>query len=294
MKRSTKIILAILIATALFLFIQNRQKGVSDWYVTSEGILKYPEDRGSVDFTRALLEDNDTYTIDKIVYDSRGKQIYALLYMPKGKENIPCVIDLPAAAAAKESYSAIAKGMASHGYAYLVIDQRGVGETGGVAPPIAQDYNDFMAGKEPFLHLMVYDALKAFDVLKEINGVDRKNIVMAGESMGGRAAIIAGSMDSRIKAVIGYSTAGYEAKLGHGATFISSFNPNTYVQNISPRKFIMFHSKDDSVVPYNDAMLTFDIAKEPKKFVDLPETCDHGYCLSNMDMFFNELKELTD
>jgi len=284
----------VLFAIVIFMFMQYRQKEAAlNWYVSPDDILKYPEERGKTEFTSALIEDNGTYTVHKIIYKSGGKDIYALLYMPAGKENVAALIDIPAAAATKESYSAIAKDVANHGYAYLVIDQRGIGETDGPMPSTLQDYNDFISGKEPFQHLMIYDALKAFDVLRKIDNIDAENIVLAGESMGGRTALIAGSMDSRIKAVIGYSTAGYQPIVGPAATFVKSFNPNTYVHNISPRKLVMFHAKMDSVVPYNDAWLTFNMAREPKKFVDLPGNCNNGYCLSNMDVFFNELNELT-
>lgn len=285
------IVVIIFIGVAVFLFMYYREEA-SDWYVSPDSMLIYPEERGSIDFTKTLIEDNQTYTIEKVVYKSRGKDIYGLLYIPKQQGPFKAVIDLPAAGATKESYHQIAKLIADNGYAYFVIDQRGIGETGGLVPSTQQDYDDFIANREPFQHLAIYDALKAFDFMRRQDKIDTENIAIMGESMGGRTALVAGSMDSRVKAVIGYSTSGYQTLFGQGSTFIKSFNPNTYVQNISPRKFVMFHSKWDSVIPFIEAQHTFGLANGPKQFVVLPDKCSHGFCFYANDLFINELNEL--
>jgi len=93
----------------------------------------------------------------------------------------------------------LAKKIASFGYAVFTFDQRGVGETGGYYPNLEQDYKISLDGKEPIQHLSVYDALKAYDFLKRIKQVDKKNIVMAGESMGGRYAMIAAAQEKNVK-----------------------------------------------------------------------------------------------
>src|SRR3989344_2420025 len=144
-----------------------------DSYQFEGDTLSYAKYRGNVNYEMSLKEDNETYKVYKLNYESRPfmnftTTIYGLLYIPKNDENInvPAVVFLPAGGGTKESRAHIAEIIAEQGYAVLIIDQRGVGETGGYYLPLEQDYKVSAKGNEPTQHLSVFDVLKAFDVKK--------------------------------------------------------------------------------------------------------------------------------
>jgi len=62
------------------------------------------------------------------------------------------------------------------------------------------DFKLFSESKEPVEHMMVYDALRAVDVLKQDVRIDAQRIAVIGESNGGRFAIIATALDLILKA----------------------------------------------------------------------------------------------
>ncbi len=254
-----------------------------EWHVTKDGILQYPTDRGTVDFTEAVIGTGDDYVLKKIVYKSRDIEIYALLRLPKGAGKVPAVVIVPGAGVLKEHRQDFAEKLVKMGYASIVLDQRTFGETGGTVPPIREDIESFKNKREPVHHLFVYDVLRAGDVLRAQPEIDSERIAFIGESMGGRFAIIAGAIDKDIKGVIAISTGGYgfnDATLWNyekdEVTFLKSIDSDNYVDKISPRKFVTFHFTDDEVVPFKSGETTFKSAKEPKKMYTLNGTI-HGY-----------------
>ena len=290
------IIILIVIAAAFFYLKpyfakqkapENRQKSDDSWAVDANGYLNYPANRGIVNFSRANYSDepNENIFVSKIVYRSRNGYVYGLLVLPKsvyGKR--PGVVLLPGAGVSKESELALAKNISSLGAAVLAIDQRGVGETGGNFPSLDEDYNNFVNGKEPVQHLMVYDALRAYDLLYSAPFVDASKIILAGESLGGRIAIIATAIDRNINGVLVISSAGFGFKGGNDSNknaFIKSIDSDHYIDKIAPRKLVMMHNLNDNVIPLDSAVNSYLKAQEPKKFVLVNDTgCNHGYCNS--------------
>ncbi|HII16179.1 MAG TPA: alpha/beta hydrolase [Nanoarchaeota archaeon] len=288
---------AALVAVLAIAFLYFATRDISpkdDWGTDDKGLIKYPEDRGKLeDVKTILLEDNATYIIEKVSFKSRDLIVYGLLYMPK-KENVPGIIMLPAARAGKEGQDYLARQLATQGYAFFTIDQRGIGETGGNVPSTQDDFNAYYSFKEPVLHLLVYDALKSFDFLKSRKGVDASNILIGGESMGARFAIIAGAIDKSIKGVFVISTSGYgmQKTTTPEEKFTASLNPDMYIGRIAPRKIVVFHSKSDNVVPFEQARQTFSYASEPKEFIELPSSCIHGQCREMYGTLFEKLREM--
>ncbi|MDD4878604.1 MAG: alpha/beta hydrolase [Candidatus Nanoarchaeia archaeon] len=289
---------AILIAAFAFAFLYFATRSISpqrEWAVDSNGLLQYPSDRGKPENVKInLLEDNITYTIEKVSFKSRDAIIYGLLYMPKNANNAPGIIMLPAARAGKEGQNYLAKELVKRGYAFFTIDQRGIGETGGNMPSTQDDFNSFVAGNEPVNHLFVYDALRAFDFLKTRKHIDSSNILIGGESMGARFAVIAGAVDKNFKGVFVISTSGYgkQSNLPMEGKFMASIDPDWYIDKISPRKLVFFHSKSDNVVPFAQAQNTFSFAKEPKEFIEMPSVCIHGQCQEMYESLFEKLNEM--
>ena len=290
-KRTLKLIFVVFLILILAFFVfkfMNKPK-----YKLEGDKIYYSSERGNAEYKMSLLNDTGTLNIYSINFMSRAfldkdARIYGWLFMPRGKENLPGLVLLPGGGVSKEAEARLASIISNWGYAVLTIDQRGIGETGGNYPNMEEDYNIFLEGKEPIQHLSVYDTLKSFDVLGMIEGVDKNNIAIAGESMGARYAIIAAAIEKRFKGVIVISSAGFHVKNSNLASnpYLMSIDPDNYISDISPREVFMVHGTNDSTVNIKDAEYTFSLAKEPKKFF-IAEGCKHGYC----DKMEEELKE---
>ncbi|MEK6926638.1 MAG: alpha/beta fold hydrolase [Nanoarchaeota archaeon] len=287
------IIFFVLAALLTYAIVQNKNKGK---YYFKENSFHYPKDRASPVYSISLKEEKDSINIYRINFESRNfleykTTIYSLLIVPKDKKDIPGLILLPGGSVTKESEAILGEKIANLGYAVLTLDQRGVGETGGYYLGFEEDYKIFSQGKEPTQHLSVYDALKAYDVLKATKKVDKNNIAIAGESMGGRYAIIAAAIEKRLKGAIVISSSGFHVKDENlpFTPYLLSVDPDNYIDKISPNYVFMIHSANDSIIPISDAKITFDLAKEPKKFFEV-NSCAHGYCEEMHDELKEDLK----
>jgi fermentation-respiration switch protein FrsA (DUF1100 family) len=122
--------------------------------------------------------------------------------------------------------------------------------------------------------------------LRRQPGIDPEHIVFAGESNGARFAIIACALDPDACGVIAVSTCGYgvdSAIISWGLNdpevirFYKSIDPDRYLSKIPPRKFVMIHSLNDTIIPYEDAEQTYAKALAPKELHTI-EIATHGYC----------------
>ena len=97
-------------------------------------------------------------------------------------------------------------------------------------------------------------------------------------------AIIACTLNPSLKGVIGISTSGYGTEdLNPAAVndskayrFYRSIDPDTYLPNLPPAKFVLIHSLNDPLILYDKAVKTFAIAKEPKAMYNVSDAV-HGY-----------------
>ena len=300
----TGILIAIVLIAAFFYFNpyfkkqrepqQKQPKEEPYWRVDANGYLYYTLDRDPVKFTRANYtnEPNETVFVSKIVYESRNGYIYGLLVLPKSvNKQIPGIVLLPGAGVSKESELELAKTFSKLGTAVLTIDQRGVGETDGNLPDLDEDYASFVNAKEPMQHLMVYDALRAYDLLYSAPFVDPSRIIIAGESLGGRIAVIATAIDKNVKGVLIISSSGFGFTKGNDTSkdaFIKSIDSDHYIGQIAPRKLVMIHNLDDKIIPLSYAVRSYYLAQPPKKYFLVNDTnCNHGYC----DSMYNGLIE---
>jgi pimeloyl-ACP methyl ester carboxylesterase len=262
---------------------------------------EYPADylkRPAPDYKISLKQVNNSVEIYSLNFKSKdfldySGLIYGLLFIPKDKKNIPGIVMLPGGGVSKESFITRSIELANLGYAVLVIDQRGIGETGGPYPSLEEDYGIFASGKESIQHLSVYDPLAASDVLRNIKNIDKKNIAIIGESMGGRYAIIATALDERLKGVIAISSSGFHFKDDSQpyTPYLLSIDPDTYIGKIFPHPVLMLQGDNDSITSLEDAQYTFNLAKEPKRFF-IAEGCGHGYCEKMSEEFKEDLKIL--
>ncbi|MDP3765330.1 MAG: alpha/beta hydrolase, partial [Nanoarchaeota archaeon] len=106
--------------------------------------------------------------------------------------------------------------------------------------------------------------------------------IIAGESLGGRIATIAAAIDRNIGGVLIISSSGFDFKDKGDKNkdrFIKSIDSDHYIDLITPRKIVMVHSINDSIIPLGSAINTFSKAQEPKQFLLVNDTsCKHGYC----------------
>lgn len=283
-------VVMIVIFVLIYITIENKNK---DKYYFKDNSFSYSQSRGNPVFIMTLKEQDGNLSIYRVDYESRNfvnynTKIYGLFIIPTNAKNVPGLVLLPGGSVTKESESVLGSKIARLGYAVLTYDQRGIGETGGYYLSLEEDYKVFSRGNEPVQHLSVYDALKAYDILREIESVDDENIGIAGESMGGRYAIVTAAIDKRIKGAIVISSSGFHIKDEKQpySPYLLSVDPDNYIGKISPNPVYMLHSLNDSMIKLEDAKITFNLANEPKNFFQV-DKCAHGYC----DAMYDELKK---
>ncbi len=283
------IVLCTLVIIVLAYFIIPHES--NKWSISSDGVLSYPENRGKVEVKILKKESGSNYTLETISFASKDYTVEGLLRIPDSDKKVPGVVILPGATVPKEGTQGLAEIFSNMGYASLGIEQR---NRGGVDPEY--DYELFKEGKEPVEHKMVFDALRAVDVLKQDARIDSKKIAIVGESNGGRFAIIAAAINPDIKGVIGISTSGYDTESQIASVrdetlikFYRSIDPETYLGLLPPRKLVMLHSAKDTIIPIDLAENTFKKAKEPKQFYKV-ETGSHGFSEGMNTPLENELR----
>ena len=280
MGKAKYIHISIILAIILYIiwpYIATQPK--EKYEVSVNGFLSYTN-RPPVKYTENYLQEDSNRLLKKIVFESSDANIYSLLGVPKKAGSKAAFIVLPGAGMRKEvALDGLAKDLNDLGFVTITLDQRGIGETQAQVNSIDSDARIFLEGKEPIQHKMIYDVLRAYDFLKGLPDVDAEKIYAAGESMGGRFAIIAAGMESGIKGVLGVSTSGYKNQVTGNPEvdrFLKSIDPDTYVGKISPRPLVMVHSTNDTVIPYALAKDTFSRAGEPKFFWETHQL-GHGY-----------------
>ena len=239
---------AVILSSFIFIFLSPPDYG--KWSVSDSGELSYPLDRGAVEYKEvAPVRVTDNCTVERASYTSKDADVAALIIIPinaSGSRKVAGVVLLPGAGVTKEMREDFLLELCSRGYAGIVIDQRGIGETAAPTPDIG-DYESFKKGIEPLSYKYVYDALRAYDFLSSRPEVDESEIVMVGESIGGRFAIIAAAVDPSVSGVIGISTAGQNTESlytqnAEQKKFILSLDPDTYLDMLPPRRLVMMHA----------------------------------------------------
>ncbi len=293
---NAKILIALgsaVILIALLWAIFGNTATPQEWDVDEAGIMSYPTDRGIPEYDSMVAENNPGYFLDHINYSSRDGVISALLRIPNNSHPVPGILILPGATVSKEGEQGLSAELADMGYASMVIDQRNLG---GV--DFQLDGRLFQAGQEPTQHKMVFDALKAVDVMRQYPAVDPNNIAIIGISNGGRFAIIAAAIDPSISGVVGISTSGYDVEsfiandsgqvTENQTRFLRSIDPDTYLDRLPPRKLVMMHMTNDSIIPMDMVLVTYEKADDPKVFYPV-EGGGHGYNAAMRDVLEAEL-----
>lgn len=267
------------------------------WEVSEAGTLSFPQREEPV-FTAREIEDlyapESSDTLKLLSFESKGDNIQALLRIPANSFSSPGIVLLPGAGVSKEAEQGLAAELSKMGYSTLTLDQRNLGGIN-----MERDLELFKAGLEPLEYAMVYDALKAADVLAAQPEINKERLAILGESNGGRFAVLACALDPSLKGVIGISTAGHGTEEIDPALiddpeayrFYRSIDPDTYLPILPPAKFVQIHSVNDNVISHDLALRTFALAKEPKAMYNVTEAT-HGYTTSMRPYLEKELSFL--
>ena len=283
----------LLVLSGVYGILQNEDDS-NGWTVSEGGILSFPA-RGDIVYSIANIDDtSDNDILRSVSFKSNDIFIDGLLRIPVSDTKIPAIVLLPGAGVTKENEQGLASVLSEMGYASIALDQRNLG---GIDPQ--SDLLIFQKGKEPIEHKMVYDVLKATDVLRAQPEIDADNIAVIGSSNGGRFAIIATALDPTIKGVIGISTSGYDTDSINSErvsdmeayTFYRSIDPDMYIRQITPRRIAMLHSFNDTIIPYAVAQKTFEKANEPKAMYNVADAT-HGYTGSMQPYLEQELSTI--
>lgn len=283
----------ILILSGVYGILQNEEDS-NEWTVSDEVILSFPT-RGDIVYSMTDLDNTGNSDILKYVsFESQDIFINGLLRIPESNTKVPAIVLLPGAGVTKENEQGLASVLSNMGYASITLDQRNLGGIN-----LQGDLEMFKSGIEPIEYRMVYDVLKATDVLRIQPEIDGENIAIIGSSNGGRFAIIATALDPTIKGVIGISTSGYDTdsinpvKVSdtEAYMFYKSIDPDMYIGQITPRRVVMLHSFNDTIIPYGMAQKTFDKASEPKAIYNVAENT-HGYTGSMQPYLEQELSAI--
>jgi uncharacterized protein len=293
-------LLAGVIALLLGWHFFSGSSSAGQWTVSDDGVLDYAV--SPPQYNLSPPEDDGNSTLSTVSFQSRGANIAALLRIPwsgstgdEVKGSIPGVVLLPGATVSKEREQILARHLADLGYASITLDQRNLG---GIDPK--GDLQMFLKDEEPTEHKMVYDALAAGQILRSRPEIDPARIIYAGESNGGRFAIIACALDSSARGVLAISTCGYGTDAAVASAggldknlvrFYRSVDPETYLNRIAPRPLVMIHSRNDTIIAYQLAEQTFALAVEPKRFHTV-DCSVHGYCSQMNEAIEEELKSM--
>jgi hypothetical protein len=85
--------------------------------------------------------------------------------------------------------------------------------------------------------------------------------------MGGRFGIVAAGIEPGIKAAFVVSSGPYGIDAGDNTDahrFVNSVEPATYLEKLPPRKLVMFHFTNDTIIPIVYARSLYDNAGQPK------------------------------
>lgn len=278
MKKTTVFLAVLVVAAVALVLFYFQPHSFSDAFSIKGGKIYYSPNRPMPEYNATALEETGEYSLTKISFQNRGTTVYALLRIPKAARNPSVAIILPGSTVPKEARQNLASLLEKQGIASLALDERGNGETKLAATTLEQEFGKFTEGKEFLDAEMVLDVLKAYDVLSAFP-VNKQKVFLVGESMGGRSAMIAASIDSSIAGVLVISSAGYGMPSGNTdeeTQYIRAIDPDNYVSSISPRPVFFIHSTTDKVIPLASAERAFSIAGEPKGFSTVE--CNHGYC----------------
>ena len=155
----------------------------------------------------------DKFVLEKMTYMSEGGVIIpTVLLIPKRRRKPrPLVIQIDPDGKEAAFESGLPEKLVERGFAVMLIDQRGVGETRWERAEAVgvSDYqyfqNSIMLGR-PYLGMCAWDVIRGVDYISRQPMIDPDRIACVGRGIGGFIALVAAALDERIAAVATWGT----------------------------------------------------------------------------------------
>lgn len=120
----------------------------------------------------------------------------------------------------------------------------------------------------------VFDLRRAVDFIETRKELDNKRIGYYGISLGGIIGTVFCGVEDRVKVPV-IALAGGQLNLlyeenalsAEAKEFVSIIEPLNFVEQISPRPFLMLNAKNDEIVPPAMSKLLFYAAEDPKEII---------------------------
>ena len=266
-------ILLVLIALA---GCMGQQTFSSSYSVDRNGILSVS--CAPVTIREEVLFKNGTYAKTRMILRTRNGDVVTYLAAPEHPR--AAIVYVPGAGEKPAGHEGRMEKYAQAGYAFLFVDIRGNGgETSGYPLDPQKDFFLFGKGDWPQYYLTVCDLVNARQVL---TGKFQVPVYVMGSSNGGRYAAVAAGVDPDFAGYVGISTSDWgiqdsviqQGLAGDVLRFATSIEPGTYIAKISPRPVWIFHSKNDTVIPFENGRHLFERAQQPKTFTEFDG--EHG------------------
>ena len=268
---SSRSLIYLVICTVAFSCVSKQEFSVLSYY-------EYDHDLPLEDSVY-FLSDSSGYTLSSVEYTSvHNKRVNGLLSVPASSEPLPVVILLHGLGDRK-TVDYIAAGhdyFVKAGFAVLRIDIANHGDRK------EHDYDfDLTDGYKywtrDIVAQTVFDLRRSIDFLEGRDGLNPDRIGFYGISLGGIIGTIFCGVDHRVKAPV-IALAGGNLSLMFGLDafneetkeFFSIIDPINYVEEISPRPFLMINAENDEVIDPLTSKMLFKKAHEPKQILWYP------------------------
>lgn len=142
------------------------------------------------------------------------------------------------------------------------------------------DYRGFGKSKgRPSQAGLLDDTQSAINVVRHRSDVNPQRLVLFGQSIGGANMVSAlGNGDREgIRAVIldstfaSYSSIANQMIPGSGFFMDDSYNAERFIAEVSPIPVLIIHGKADRVIPWEQSERLYDLTREPKQKINLPD-----------------------
>ena len=190
-------------------------------------------------------------------------------FLPAVGEAEATIVHLHGNAQNMSSHFSFTAWLPKAGFNLLVFDYRGYGKSAGT----------------PSRDGLVADSIAAIRYVKTRPDVDPDRVILLGQSLGGAMAIAAAGSDRcgpLAGVVVDSAFASYpdvgahvlsqsgssSSLVGAGRILVSNrHGPEKRVGKISPTPLLIYHAKDDRIVPFSHGERLFAKAGEPKQFI---------------------------
>jgi dienelactone hydrolase len=177
-----------------------------------------PAERTPLNVRRSGVITRANYRVEKLIFESQpGFFVTANLYVPTNRPGpFPAVVQPTGhslTAKARELYQSLSIGLAEYGFVVLTYDPLGQGErriffdrdlgdskVGGTTVEHQMVGIQALLGGESLARLMIWDGMRALDLLASLPEVDAQRLGVAGCSGGGTLTAYLAALDPRVKA----------------------------------------------------------------------------------------------